>query len=209
MYVPSMYINLIPLFIVREAGVVINDKPKIHVSDPSLDDHAIIFVKDNMRIPLKLNGIFSYFEMTTLSPEQVRDCEDVFLITPEHNWDPHTKVYASNEENIVDWEGNIKEKQDRVRIMLEDIDETQPQSSACISALESSYIDSNMQDREPLVRHQSQSYKEVSPIYDHNRLFTSLLEKDDEIQFKISIESTITHDSDYLWGDDEYKYDNS
>ena len=66
-----------------------------------------------------------------------------------------------------------------------------------------------MQDREPMVWHQSQSYKEVSPIYDHNRLFTSLLEKDDEIQFKISIESTITHDSDYLWGDDEYKYDNS
>ena len=58
MYVPSMYINLIPLFIVREAGVIINDKPKIHVSDTSLDDHAIIFVKDNMRIPLKINGIF-------------------------------------------------------------------------------------------------------------------------------------------------------
>ena len=53
-----MDINLIPPFIVREAGVVINDKPRINVSDPSLDDCAIIFVKDNMRIPLKLNGIF-------------------------------------------------------------------------------------------------------------------------------------------------------
>ena len=59
LYVPFMDINLIPTFIVREEGVVINDKPKIHVYDPSLDDHAIIFVKDNMRIPLKLNGIFS------------------------------------------------------------------------------------------------------------------------------------------------------
>ena len=118
-------------------------------------------------------------------------------------------MYASNEENIVDWEGNIKEKQDRVRIMLEDVDETQAQSSACISALESSYIDSNMQDRKPLVRHQSQSYKEVSPIYDHNRLFTSQLEKADESQFKMSIVSTITHDCDYLWDDDEYEDDNS
>ena len=69
MYVPYMDINLIPPFIVREAGVVINDKPKIHVSDPLFDDHAIIFVKDNMKIPLKLNGIFSYFETTTPSPE--------------------------------------------------------------------------------------------------------------------------------------------
>ena len=82
LYVPSMDINLINPFIVREAGVVINDKPKIHVCDPSLDDHAIIFVKDNMRIPLKLNGTFSYFETTTPSPEQVQECEDVFLIMP-------------------------------------------------------------------------------------------------------------------------------
>ena len=101
-----------------EGGDVINNKPKIHVSDPSLDDHAIIFVKDNMRIPLKLNGIFSYFETTTPRPEQVQDCEDVFLITPEQNWEPNTKVYASNEENIVDWEGNIKENQYRVRIII-------------------------------------------------------------------------------------------
>ena len=72
-----------------------------------MDDHAIIFVNYNMIIPLKLNGIFSYIEATNPSPEQVQDCEDVFLITPEHNWDPHTKVYASNEENIVESEGNI------------------------------------------------------------------------------------------------------
>ena len=107
LYVPSMLINLIHPFILRESGVVINDKPKIHVSDPSLDDHAVIFVKENMRIPLKLNGIFSYFETTNPIPEQVRDCEDVLLITPDHNCYPHTRVYASNEENIVDWEVNI------------------------------------------------------------------------------------------------------
>ena len=81
LYVPSMEINLIPPFIVREAGVVINDKPKTYFSDTSLGDHAIIFVKENMRIPLKLNGIFLYVETNTLIPEQVRDYEDVFLIT--------------------------------------------------------------------------------------------------------------------------------
>ena len=65
-----------------------------------------------------------------------------------------------------------------------------------------------MQDREPMVRHQSQSYKEVFPICDHNRLFTSLLEKAGESQFKMPIASTITHDSDYIWYDDEYEYYN-
>ena len=43
--------------------------------------------------------------------------------------------------------------------MLEDIDETQAQSYAFISKIDSSYIDSNMQVREPLVQHQYQSYK--------------------------------------------------
>ena len=95
------------------------------MSDPSLDDHAIIFVKEDMRIPLKLNGIFSYLETTTTSLEQVQDCEDLFLIALEHNWDPHTKVYAGNEVNIVDQEVNIKENLDCVRIMPEDIEETQ------------------------------------------------------------------------------------
>ena len=59
------------------------------------------------------------------------------------------------------------------------------------------------------MRHPSQSYKEVSPIYDHNRLFTSLIEKADESQFKMSITSTITHDSDYLWDGDDYEDENS
>ena len=40
-------------------------------------------------------------------------------------------------------------------------------------------------------------------------LFTSLLENADEIQFKMSIVSTIIHDSDYLWDDDEYEDENS
>ena len=40
-------------------------------------------------------------------------------------------------------------------------------------------------------------------------MLTSLLEKADESQFKMSIASTITHDSDNLWDDDEYKDENS
>ena len=54
LYVPSMEINLIPPFILREAGVTVNDKPKTHVLDPSLDDHAIIFENNGIKIPLKV-----------------------------------------------------------------------------------------------------------------------------------------------------------
>ena len=41
LYVPSMQNNLLPPFILREAGLHVNDVPKIHVSSPTIDDHMI------------------------------------------------------------------------------------------------------------------------------------------------------------------------
>ena len=34
--VPTMYINLIPPFVLREAGFILNDTPNIHCKDPSV-----------------------------------------------------------------------------------------------------------------------------------------------------------------------------
>ena len=66
LYVPSMQHNLIPPFMIREAGIVVNDTPKIQLDDPSADDHSIYFPGENFRIPLSLWGVFSYF--TTSKP---------------------------------------------------------------------------------------------------------------------------------------------
>ena len=38
---------------------------------------------------------------------------DVYVLTPGR-WNPHTDAYARNEDNIVDWEGNVKEVKDRI-----------------------------------------------------------------------------------------------
>ena len=61
LYVLLMEHNLIPPFMLREMGVTVNDVPKIHKEDPTVDDHAITFVEMGFRIPLSLWGIFSYF----------------------------------------------------------------------------------------------------------------------------------------------------
>ena len=42
--VPSMNNNLIPPFIMREAGVIVNDVPKIHVTRPRKGTIAYIFL---------------------------------------------------------------------------------------------------------------------------------------------------------------------
>ena len=39
--VPSMEHNLIPPFILREAGLVLHDTPKIHCNVPSAEDHSL------------------------------------------------------------------------------------------------------------------------------------------------------------------------
>ena len=41
LYVLSMDNNLIPPFMLREMGVAVNDIPKIHKEDPTVDDHAL------------------------------------------------------------------------------------------------------------------------------------------------------------------------
>ena len=44
----------------REAGIQINEVPKIHVTSPTEEHHAIIFQETNFRIPLTLHGTSSW-----------------------------------------------------------------------------------------------------------------------------------------------------
>ena len=41
--VPSIEMNSIPPFILREAGVVLNNVSKIHIKHPSVEDHSLHF----------------------------------------------------------------------------------------------------------------------------------------------------------------------
>lgn len=43
LHVPSMKTNLLPPFVLREAGVEVNDVPKIQVDDPTVEHHSIFF----------------------------------------------------------------------------------------------------------------------------------------------------------------------
>ena len=59
--VPSMDHKLIPPFILHEACLTLNDTYMIHLKEPSIDDHAIIFLNSDMRIRFHLHGTFSCF----------------------------------------------------------------------------------------------------------------------------------------------------
>eukprot|EP00957_Ditylum_brightwellii_P077907 5921520-Ditylum_brightwellii.AAC.1 len=56
LHVLSMDHNLMPPFILREAGTTVNKTPKIHKKNPTVDDHVITFPILGLRIPMGLWG---------------------------------------------------------------------------------------------------------------------------------------------------------
>ncbi len=52
----------------------------------------------------------------------MKGTEEVYLLTPS-KWNPHSDAYATNEENMLDWEGNMVEKRDRSQILLSEVHE--------------------------------------------------------------------------------------
>ena len=100
LHVSEMENNLIPPFIMREVGILVNKVPKIHVDDPLLEDHAIIFKETDFRIPLSLHGIFSYFPTTKPTICNLNEIEDVYLLSLP-SWNPHNSSYTKNEESYL------------------------------------------------------------------------------------------------------------
>ena len=141
LYVPSMQHNLIPPFILREAGFQINDVPRIHLDDPSNDDHAL-HLDDDARIPLQLHGIFSYFPTSKPDHSSLQAPENLYLLTPEH-WNPHSPHFAINEDAMLDWEGNIKEPRDRPRYLVDEL----PDDDVMAAALTTSPSEEQELDR--------------------------------------------------------------
>ena len=139
-HVGSMENNLILPFILREAGLQVNERPKIHTEDPTTDDHSIMFPTTDFQIPLQLFGIFSYFSMTKPTEDDMLAGHDVYVMTPE-KWNPHSDAYEQNEANIVDWEGNIRQPNDRIKVIIDELSGENNEGEYWISSVEMDVID--------------------------------------------------------------------
>ena len=151
LHVPSMDNNVIPPFMLREMGVTVNDVPKIHKEDPTVDDHAITFAEMGFRIPLSLWGIFSYFPTSKPTHDDLLNPNEVYILSPA-TWIPHSDVYSTNEESMLDWEGNMQPKKDHQhQIVLDNVeDDVNMVASLLITPLEQETIDTHLvEDDEP------------------------------------------------------------
>ena len=71
--VPSMEHNLMPPFILREAGLVLHDTPKIHCNVPSAEDQSLLDEEIGLIIPFTLDGTFSVFKSRSLTNEEINN----------------------------------------------------------------------------------------------------------------------------------------
>ena len=180
----------------REAGITINEVPKIHVTSPTEEHHAITFQETNFRIPLSLHGTFSYFPTSKPSIQELEEPEDVYVLTPTV-WNPHSDAYVINEESMLDWEGNMRhEKDHEKRVVLEDI----PSDDTMISSLalydkEQMVISSHFVD-------QDEDINTVHGFEDENQLYQALNMRNEHGQFAMNIGATSIFDQIYLDDDD-------
>ena len=147
LHVPSMDHNLIPPFIMRAGGVIVNDVPKIQCEDPAVDDHCISIPDSDLRIPLQLNGVFSYFHTRVPTERELNECEKVFLTPDASDWNPHCKSYELNERSMLDFEGNLSEPSRRLnhQVVFEDEDDDWASTMASVSASDwEANIDANV-----------------------------------------------------------------
>ena len=103
----------------REAGIEVNDMPRIHIRDELIrESHSIMIPQVDLRIPLRLSGVFSYFVTRSLTNKEIEECYgmDMVLITPYTKvWDPHCDSYADHEDNFLDYQGELKHPPEPIR----------------------------------------------------------------------------------------------
>ena len=140
-HMPSMDNNLIPPFMMREAGIMVNEKAKIHMDNPKDLDHSTMLNSTGFWIPLYLWGIFSYFSTQHPMREDLLAGHDIYVLSPS-KWDPHSEVYGQNKANMTNWEGNVKEPKDRLyQVVIDEIETEIDASQFVVLSTEGNIID--------------------------------------------------------------------
>ena len=91
-----MNINLILPFALRKSGLILNDTPKIHCKDPSVEDHSLFDEETGLIIQFTLNGTFYMFETRYLTEDEFENAENyptIFLTLDSNRWDPYNESY--------------------------------------------------------------------------------------------------------------------
>jgi hypothetical protein len=80
--------------------------------DPTKENHSMCFPATNFRVPSSLWGAFSCFIASKPTAGEMMEADDMCLMTPIR-MNSHCDACATNEESMLDWEGNMRQQKDR------------------------------------------------------------------------------------------------
>ena len=160
--------------------------------------------------------MFSYFVTTKPTAEEMMESEDIYLITPSQ-MNPNCDACATNEANMLDWEGNMVTKKERGQVLLSDIKEDAALAvSVKISSVKTTAIDNVFENHAlpneethprwkqiPRASDQVSSLlTSVSPTLNDQSFFQRLTTRAYLGKFKPSIGSTNAMKGEYLIDDE-------
>lgn len=189
LYIPSMKHHLIPPFVLREAGLEVNETPKRQAIEVTENNHTIYDPETKMRIHMSLNGIFSSFDcrkMTTAEMETWRE-EQVVQASPGGNvWNPYDPSYAEEEASCLNHRGEVRQVISPARRkypqLIEDDDDNGDGSYGCIQA---AYADPlSVEEFDSIIEENFASVSALTP--DPERDIRKLVSVDDPVQCNVS-----------------------
>ena len=96
----------------RAHGVTVNECPRMYCDEPTEESHSIVTPDEYggaVVLPLFLKGVTSSLNVESLSQEEWdrHDCPRITLTDRDLTWDPNSSVYEDQEENMVDYQGHV------------------------------------------------------------------------------------------------------
>jgi hypothetical protein len=113
LHFPEMEHNLLNPNQCRANGIAVNDVPKHMMNNPSDDDHSIHLENqrdlggEGKQLPLSMIEIVSYLPTRLPTDEEWRSRSRLTLTYDFALWDPHSPIYAEQEENMTDRDGYL------------------------------------------------------------------------------------------------------
>ena len=115
LHVPSMNNHLIPPFMMRLAGLEVNECAKFLAKKPNISHHSVYFPEERRRILLSLTGITSYIPSRSPTGHELDEL-DILELTPQvEQWDPHSHSYRDQEDSMLDYKGEMRQQQNDER----------------------------------------------------------------------------------------------
>ena len=78
----------------REAGLVVDDLPKVQSHHHTTTQHSIHYLDEDLRMPLNFHGIFSYFSSKKPSVSVLNHYDNKILFLTTFNINHHNKTYS-------------------------------------------------------------------------------------------------------------------